>query len=98
MGCGRKVILQTVPPEPTDEGEEAAPCLRPKERINEPGKPMSRKEMYSLLLTQQGMKCQGCNRAFDDPRYLELDHNVPVQTEGQITSPTESGFLVRAIG
>ena len=26
---------------------------------------------------QHGQRCQGCDRAFDDPRYLELDHNRP---------------------
>ena len=33
--------------------------------------------MYDFLLTQHGMRCQGCDRLFDDPRYLELDHNTP---------------------
>ena len=23
------------------------------------------------------MRCQGSDRVFDDPRYLELDHNTP---------------------
>ena len=38
---------------------------------------MTRDEMYRHLLSQHGMKCQGCDRTFDDPRYLELDHNTP---------------------
>ena len=68
----------TEPPPRTDDGEEAAPFLRVKERIREPeGQKMSRAEMYDFLLTQHGMKCQGCDRVFDDPRYLELDHNTP---------------------
>ena len=33
--------------------------------------------MYDILLSRQGPKCQGCDRKFDDPRYLELDHNTP---------------------
>ena len=33
--------------------------------------------MYDFLLTQHGSKCQGCDRIFDDPRYLDLDHNTP---------------------
>ena len=66
------------PPERTDDGEDAAPFLRVKERIKEPeGHKMSRAEMYEFLITQYGFKCQGCDRAFDDPRYLELDHNTP---------------------
>ena len=38
---------------------------------------MTRSEMYKYLLGQHGIKCQGCDRVFDDPRYLELDHNTP---------------------
>ncbi len=62
----------------TDDGETATPFLRVKERIREPeGQRMSRAEMYEFLLTQHSPKCQGCDRTFDDPRYLELDHNTP---------------------
>lgn len=38
---------------------------------------MSRIDMYTHLLSQKGCKCQGCDRTFDDPRYLDLDHNTP---------------------
>lgn len=73
-----EIHYATEPPPRTDDGEEAAPFLRVKERIREPeGQKMSRAEMYDFLLTQHGMKCQGCDRVFDDPRYLELDHNTP---------------------
>ena len=62
----------------TDDGETAAPFLRVKKNVHEPkGPKMSRKEMYEHLLEQEGMKCQGCYREFNDPRYLELDHNTP---------------------
>ena len=62
----------------TDEAETASPHLRVKERIQEPtGKKMTRVEMYEHLLNQNGSVCQGCDRIFDDPRYLELDHNTP---------------------
>ncbi|MDE0530715.1 MAG: HNH endonuclease signature motif containing protein [Albidovulum sp.] len=33
--------------------------------------------MYEHLLDQHGAVCQGCDRTFDDHRYLELDHNTP---------------------
>ena len=33
--------------------------------------------MYEHLLEQHGPRCQGFDRTFDDPRYLELDHNTP---------------------
>ena len=38
---------------------------------------MSRHEMLEALIEKHGSKCQGCNREFDDPRYLQLDHNTP---------------------
>ena len=65
-------------PERTDNGDEAAPFLRVKQRVKEPDGPRwTRAQMYDHLLEQHGSKCQGCDRAFDDPRYLELDHNTP---------------------
>ena len=68
----------TEPPERTDAGETAAPFLRVKKRVPEPpGPKMSRGEMYAHLLDQHGLTCQGCDRVFDDPLYLELDHNTP---------------------
>ena len=78
VGLFGDVTFTVVLPERTDDGEAAAPFLRVKERIEEPeGPKMSRAGMYEFLLMQHGAKCQGCNRAFDDPRYLELDHNTP---------------------
>ncbi|MXX05147.1 MAG: helix-turn-helix domain-containing protein [Gammaproteobacteria bacterium] len=38
---------------------------------------MSGAKMYEFLLVQQGQRCQGCDREFDDSRYLELHHNTP---------------------
>ena len=74
----KDIHFTSAPPIRTDDGETAAPFLRVKERIREPeGQRMSRAEMYQFLLTQHGPKCQGCDRSFDDPRYLELDHNTP---------------------
>ena len=74
----KDIQFTSTPPPRTDDGETASPFLRVKERIREPGgQRMSRSEMYDFLLTQHGPKCQGCDRAFDDPRYLELDHNTP---------------------
>ena len=62
----------------TDDGAPAAPTLRTKVRVFEPrGPKMTRAQMYVHLLSQHGVKCQGCDRMFDDPRYLELDHNTP---------------------
>ena len=73
-----EVHYATEPPERTDDGETSAPFLRVKRAVREPpGQRMSRAEMYDILLSRQGPKCQGCDRKFDDPRYLELDHNTP---------------------
>ena len=66
------------PTERTDDKKEAVPFLRTKEKVDEPkGEKMTREEMLKYLLAQNGAKCQGCDREFDDPRYLELDHNAP---------------------
>ena len=42
---------------------------------------MKRSAMYARLLVEHGSICQGCDRKFDDPRYLELDHRLP-RSEG----------------
>ena len=65
-------------PARTDDGETSAPYLRVKQRVKEPDGPRwTRAAMYEHLLEQHGPICQGCDRTFDDPRYLELDHNTP---------------------
>ena len=65
-------------PDRTDDGDTAAPFLRVKQRVREPEGPRwTRAQMYEHLLEQDGPKCQGCERTFDDPRYLELDHKTP---------------------
>ena len=80
-------------PERTDDGETSAPFLRVKVRVKEPDGPRwTRAEMYEHLLDQNGPKCQGCDRTFDDPRYLELDHNVP-RSDGGINHVTNRILL-----
>ena len=77
-GLFGETTFTSVAPKRTDAGETAAPFLRVKVNVFEPpGPKMSRAEMYDYLLDQNGPKCQGCDRTFDDPRYLELDHNTP---------------------
>ena len=86
-------------PERTDTGETAAPHLQVKLAVQEPeGRHMSRQEMYQVLLSRQGPKCQGCERVFDDPRYLELDHNTPRSDGGSITSRTGCCYAARVTG
>ena len=63
----------------TDSGLEAVPFLETKMKTwDEPkDEKMSRKDMVDKLLERHGCACQGCDRIFHDPRYLELDHNTP---------------------
>ncbi|WP_428122564.1 HNH endonuclease [Candidatus Poriferisodalis sp.] len=53
---------------------------------------MSREEMVDYLIAQHGQKCQGCDRVFDDRRYLELDHNTP-RADGGINHITNRVLL-----
>ena len=65
-------------PKRTDDGQTATPFLKVKQIVLEPqDKKMSRAKMVQHLIEQKGTKCQGCDRIFDDLRYLELDHNTP---------------------
>ena len=72
------IVFTAKPPTRTDDGRPAAPILKLQwSQAEPPGPRMTRSQIYEALLRQQGMKCQGCDRVFDDPRYLELDHNTP---------------------
>ena len=84
--------VETTPPIRTDDGQAAAPFIQVTERYREPGPRMSRQDMYEHLLAQYGQKCQGCDRTFDDPRYLELDHNTP-RSDGGINHITNRVLL-----
>ena len=53
---------------------------------------MSRAQMLDHLVAQHGCRCQGCDRTFDDPRYLQLDHNTP-RADGGITHITNRVLL-----
>ena len=87
------IHYETSPPERTDGGMEAAPFIQVTERYAEPNGPrMSRAEMYEYLLAQHGQRCQGCDRVFDDPRYLELDHNTP-RSDGGLNHITNRVLL-----
>ena len=47
------------------------------------GAGMSREEMKDVLIDRDGMSCQGCNREFEDPLYLEADHVRPKSEGGE---------------
>ncbi len=79
-------------PERTDDGEKAVPFLKTLEKVHEPpGPKMSRQQMYEFLLGQRGALCAGCDPTFDDPRYLELDHNTP-RSDGGINHISNVSF------
>ena len=80
-------------PTRTDDGHKAVVFMKVPERTSEPeGKRMSRTEMYGILLEQRGPVCQGCDRVFDDPRYLQLDHNTP-RSDGGLNHITNRVLL-----
>ena len=74
-----QILYSTAPPVRTDEGQEAAPglVLKRQKRREPPGPRMTHTEMKEALIQDEGLVCQGCLRKFDDPRYLDLDHNTP---------------------
>ena len=73
------IHYSTAPPIRSDDDEVAAPAFKLKARRYEepPGPRMTRAEMKKTLIDDHGMACNGCDRQFDDPLYLELDHNTP---------------------
>ncbi len=88
-----QIHYETQPPERTDDAEESVPFLQVTELYKEPEGPrMSRDEMYEYLLAQHRQRCQGCDRTFDDPRYLELDHNTP-RSDGGLNHITNRVLL-----
>ena len=72
------VYYSTAPPVRSDDEGESIPYLKLKSVVSEPpGPKMTRAEMFDFLVQEWGLVCRGCNRLFDDPLYLQLDHNTP---------------------
>ena len=72
------VYYSNAPPVRSDDQEESIPYLKLKSVVQEPpGPKMTRAEMFDRLVEEWGLVCRGCNRLFDDPLYLQLDHNTP---------------------
>ena len=78
------VHYSTAAPVRSDDAEVAAPVLKlkSKRRKEPPGPRQTRAEMRAILMEENGMMCEGCDRTFDDARYLELDHNTPRSSGG----------------
>ena len=77
-----QIVYSKEAPERTDDKAEVVPFLKVKMTTPEPpGQRMSRDEMMAMLVEQNknsyGIPCKGCDRYFDDERYLQLDHNTP---------------------
>jgi len=71
-----EIHYETTPPLRKDDALPAAPKLQtPMRQARE--STLSRAEMFKTLIEQNGIVCAGCNRKFDDPLYLELDHIRP---------------------
>ena len=74
-----EIGYSTAPPVRSDDGYTAAPVLKTKKKRKKepPGPRQTRAEMIDILIEENGLVCEGCEREFDDPLYLELDHNTP---------------------
>ena len=74
-----EIGYSTAAPVRSDGGDTAAPVLKTKKKRSKepPGPRMTRAEMIAILIEENGIVCAGCDREFDDPLYLELDHNTP---------------------
>lgn len=76
------VTYRTDVPARTDDAQIAAPKMkRRKHWFEDPPDGHTnaqRKEILVERLTEDGLVyCQGCDRGFDSPAYLQLDHNTP---------------------
>ena len=73
---------KTPPKRSAKDMAEDPPLFRVPVKFQEPGRRMSRQDMLDELVGQYGCVCQGCDRKFDGPRYLQLDHNTPRSSGG----------------
>ncbi len=51
-------------------------------RVPKRESPRQRAEIKLRLLDEFGLQCAGCDREFDHPAYLEVDHSTPLRDEG----------------
>ena len=89
-----KIHYSTTPPVRNDDRAEATPPpLKRIIRIPEPPGPrLSRAAIFEILIQQNGIVCEGCDREFDDPRYLELDHKTP-RSDGGVNHISNRALL-----
>ena len=68
----------------TDGGEIAAPKMKKRRTLYTPSEPLdgyTNAQRKQKLISLHGLTCSGCDRRFDFPDYLQLDHNIP-RSEG----------------
>ena len=72
-------------PHRTDDGQIAAPYLKPRIRKVRPssGPRMSKEKMKEELIREFGKVCQGCFREYKDERIFHLDHVNPRSNGGE---------------
>lgn len=71
------ITYETEPPKRTDFGETAAPKLRARMHVGEPGPYMSRADMFEVLLSEKGPTCQSVTGVVRD-----LTHGFGVPARG----------------
>ena len=62
------------------------------------GPTLGRAELVDILIEENGMVCAGCDRKFDDPLYLQLDHKTPTPRAASTTSPKGCCYVGHATG
>ena len=75
-----KIIYATEPPVRNDQLDiRAVPHLETPEGKKKPKQESARQkaEIKKRLLEEFGSQCKGCDRVFDHPDYLEVDHKMP---------------------
>ena len=84
MKDGGRIILKTKGEKRTDNGETACPTLPNKFYQEEPpGPKLSTAQIKARRIKELGGNfCEGCNRKFAHPSYLEVDHNTPRSSYG----------------
>ena len=80
-----KVHYKMEMPHRTDDGQFAAPYLKPRIRKVRPSSSlgMSKKKMKEELIKEFGKVCLGCFREYEDERIFELDHVNPRSSGGE---------------
>ena len=88
------IHYETAPPERTDDRRGGGPLPTGHRALRGAGHRSAHEPRRRCTTTcwRHGRRCQGCDRTFDDPRYLELDHNTP-RSDGGLNHITNRVLL-----